>query len=129
MAVQERNGEMVQLLSADFLRNKLPLYLHDGVLAGQADIAVNDQGATATTIIPDQATIDVKQLLRFEAIVKPSTGSADTVEGSVAVSGSVSLYSSGVNILTLAVAASGAVTLQRTGGALTYDVRLRLEWI
>jgi hypothetical protein len=68
--------------------------------------------------------------LYFRAVIKPSTGSATTeAAGPILPGGSSSLYISGANTLVLAISAGGAVTVQRTGGTLTYDVALDMLWL
>ena len=42
---------------------------------------------------------------------------------------SQNLYNVGGETLTLAVAANGSVTIQRTAGTLTYSVQLDLIWL
>jgi len=54
-----------------------------------------------------------------------TAGGATTVDNGAAVN----LYNDGVDTLTLAVAADGSVTLQRTAGAATFDVSLWLVWV
>lgn len=91
---------------------------------------------TARTIIPDGAG-DVVIALCFQGIIKPSTGAVAYTSNfgsgiTLAPGGSTALYNTGGNTLTLAVAANGSVTVQRTadaGSSLTYKVALWLVWM
>jgi hypothetical protein len=91
---------------------------------------------TARTIIA-HGTGDVLYLLDGFSAVRASDGnvafkySISGGVGTLAPGGSAALYSAGggANVLTLAVAADGSVTVQRTAGALTYKVALFLLWL
>lgn len=84
---------------------------------------------TAITVIPNAAG-DVTELLTCMYAVAEVTGT-DTGGGvvSLAPSESYNICSDATNILTLAVAADGSVTVQRTAGTDTYKVSLWMTWI
>lgn len=90
--------------------------------------SVSDVDDTAQELVAD-GTGDVADLLTYRAIVKPSTGTAVAVSGEIAPGNSANLYDVGSDVLTLAVAADGSVTVQRGGGTLTYNARLTLDWL
>ena len=84
---------------------------------------------TARTVIPNGAG-DVVYTSHWTYVVR--TSGADVAAddtGQVPPGNSVSLWDNAGNVLTLAVAADGSVTVQRTGGALTYKVGLWGLWI
>lgn len=128
MAIQERNDELVDILSADFVRNKLPSFVY-GQIGGRADYSLDNVAGTAISLIPDAAAYDVKQFLYYRAVVVTSSAVRFTVEGNVGTNATSDLYNSGSDILRLTVASSGAVSIARAGGTLTYDLQLHLEWI
>ena len=84
---------------------------------------------TLVTVIPN-ATGDVTAFLGFFSSTKASDTSVQTLTATLNISGTATVYTAGggTNVCTLAVAADGSVTLQRTAGALTYDVYLYLMW-
>lgn len=84
---------------------------------------------TALTVIPN-ATGDVTELLTCMYTVAEVTGT--DVGGGVAVLApgeSTVVCSDATNTLTLAVAADGSVTVQRTAGTDTFKVSLLMNWI
>ncbi len=84
---------------------------------------------TARTIIPD-GTGDVLYVLTALYVVRASDGTVAAGSGNSIIPGtSANIYSAGANTLALAVAANGSVTVQRTGGSLTYKVGLWLLWL
>ena len=84
-------------------------------------------GAAAQTIIPNAAG-DVVYRLSISYVVRASD--TTTFSGSIGINnGANANIDPGAGTLTLAVAATGAATIQRTGGALTYKVALWLLWI
>ena len=85
-------------------------------------------GAAAITVIPDIIG-DVAALLTIIYAGSESAGGVAGGTATVVPTGSVVLYNDGVDVLTLAVAANGTVTLQRTAGAATFDVSLNMVWI
>ena len=100
-----------------------------GMIVGQAyDVAKDDVAGTAVVIEPD-GTNDVTGVLAFMGVVKASDGSIDAGFSYVTPGATISLYDSGGNTLVLSAASTGAITMQRTAGALTYDVALRAVWI
>jgi len=83
---------------------------------------------TAITVIPDSIG-DVVAILTVIYAVSESAGGVSGGTATVVPTGSVDLYDDGVDVLTLAVAANGTVTLQRTAGAATFNVSLNMVWI
>jgi hypothetical protein len=87
---------------------------------------------TARSVVPD-GTGDVLYLLGGMGVTRASSGATAATSflgaSAVAPGGSQVLYSSGGDICALQVAANGAITVQRTGGALTYKVALWLLWL
>jgi len=82
----------------------------------------------AVEIIANGAT-DVTAGLYAIVLVKPSTGAVDYGATYCANNSSVELFNDGTDVLTLAVAADGSATLQRTvGSSLTFDVTLEAIW-
>lgn len=86
-------------------------------------------GAAAQTIIPNGAG-DVSYILGGYYVMRASdtTTRAAPLPGTLTPGNSADI-DPGAGVLTLAVAADGSVTIQRTGGALTYKVAFWLLWI
>lgn len=84
---------------------------------------------TPTVVIPDGAN-DVTAVATFIYAVHAVTG-GDNAGGSVTLETNDSsiLYNDGTDALTLAISAAGAVTLQRTAGADTFNVSLQGVWL
>ena len=83
----------------------------------------------AVELVAD-GTYDVTVILGFHLAVETSGGDSDVGFGSVKNDDSGPLWDDGgTNVLTLAVSAAGAVTVQRTAGALTYNVSGIIFWI
>lgn len=84
---------------------------------------------TAVTIIAD-GDEDVTAILAAVVVVKASDGNTDAGFTFCRNDDSVELYNDGTDVLTLAVAADGSATLQRTAGSsLTFDVLMDAIWI
>jgi len=82
----------------------------------------------AVEIIANGST-DVTAGLYAMVLVKPSTGAVDYGSTYCANNSSSELFNDGTDVLTLAVAADGSATLQRTSGStLTFDVTLEAIW-
>jgi len=88
----------------------------------------NDVAGVAVTIITN-ATGDVTVGLQAMYFVSESGGGTSGGMATVPNGGSADLYDDGTDVLTLAVAADGSTTLQRTAGATTFDVSLWLVWV
>lgn len=89
---------------------------------------------TARTLIPNgtgDVLYGVMPIWAVRASDGTTQGGAYSTGGTalVAPGGTLNIYSSGANIVQLQVAANGSVTVQRTGGALTYKVSLLLHWL
>ena len=82
---------------------------------------------TLRTIIPNGPG-DVVYSLRIMFVLRTSGGGQANNTTGLIPTASFDLWNSGSDILTLSVAANGAVTIQRTGGTLTYRVGLWLLW-
>ena len=91
-------------------------------------IGANNVAGDAVTIIADGAG-DVANGLYARVLVTPSAGAQDYGLPYCANNSSTELYNDGTDVLTLAAAADGSVTLQRTSGTtLTFDVLLDCFW-
>lgn len=82
--------------------------------------------AGAVTIV---AVGNVTAILTATYAVDESGGGTSGGTATLTLAGSVNIYNDGVDILTLAVGAGGDVTLQRTAGAATFDVRVLTVWV
>ena len=83
----------------------------------------------AIELIADGAT-DVTTILQAQVVVKPSAGAADGGVIYIRNNDSAELFNDdGTNILTLTCNADGSLEVQRTAGALTYDVLLECLWL
>ena len=96
--------------------------------SGHTGINLYAIAAGAITVIPDSIG-DVAAILTIIYAVSESAGGVSGGTATVVPAGSVVLYNDGTDVLTLAVAANGAVTLQRTAGAATFDVSINMVWI
>jgi len=91
-------------------------------------IAADDVDGNVTTIIAN-GTGDVTAILAAMAVVVASDGNTDGGPIYVKNNDSWVLYTDGTDTLTLAIAADGSATLQRTAGStLTFDVVLSAIW-
>jgi hypothetical protein len=101
-------------------------------IAGFLKYEFDGLDGTARTLIPDGAG-DVLYGLCFFGSVRSSGGTISMTNNlggtALAPSGSTNIYSAGSDTVALAVAANGSVTVQRTGGSLTYKVNLFLMWL
>jgi len=91
------------------------------------DVTVEDVDAEEVVLVRDSA-YDVTGILFVMAAIKASNGEVDAGVSYVENDDSVDLWDDGTNVLTLAVAANGQATLQRTAGSLTFDVTLGMVW-
>lgn len=104
-----------------------------GAIGGFMYYEYDGVDGTARTVIPN-ATGDVTLSLQGMWVVRTSGGSNGggviTTAGAGLLPGAnLSLWTSGSDVLQLQIAANGAVTVQRTGGTLTYKVALWLLWM
>jgi len=90
----------------------------------------NGVDGTARTVIPNGAG-DVLYQLIAQYVVRDSGGGVKFSSTHVGLTpgNSTNIYDDGVDICTLAVAADGSVTVQRTAGAATFKVALWLLWL
>ncbi len=89
----------------------------------------NGVDGTARTAIPN-GTGDVTAIIRtMYAVVEVTGGGTSSGEVGLTPGANSNIYTDGVDTLTLAVAANGAVTVQRTAGADTFKVALWMCWI
>ncbi len=73
---------------------------------------------------------DVTSILHAQATIKPSAGLAEAGPFFIRNNDSWDLYNDGgTNVLTLTCNADGSLEVQRTAGALTYDIVLNAIWI
>lgn len=102
---------------------------HIGAQGGYGGfIALNNVAGVAMPVVPNGAR-DVAVLLTVLYAVSESAGGTSGGSATVLNNSSVVLYTDGVDTLTLAVAADGSVTLQRTAGAATFDVSMWMAWL
>jgi len=128
MALQQRNSEMVSVLSADFLLNKFPLTLY-GAFSGFARLEVQLPGTTAVMLISDNDTYDVKVALKYEALVAVDGGGYDYTTGELTPAATTAtLYTASAGTVILACSALGVVTIYATGTA-TGRVQIEMMWI
>lgn len=131
MAVQVRNSEMIDLLSADFLRNKIPAAIY-GSAAGFTVVECADLGSTQQELIPNDDSFDVKRVLWFTALVASSAGGEfgeDTKTSILRPGQSTDIFYDGQNACQLRVEDDGSVVAYRSAGTATFDVVLMLLWI
>lgn len=105
------------------------LHAHDGT-GGMLFVTKTAVGATPVVIIPD-GTGDVVAAAFISVVVRPSTGTpqASSPAGALLPGGSVQIFNSGANIVTCDIAANGQMTVQRTGGILTYTIAIKVLWL
>jgi hypothetical protein len=128
MSIQKRNDEQVNLLEADFVRRKLPIFVY-GNAGGFAEFELQGITNPQSVLIPD-GVYDVKSLLTYRAITKDEvSGTTQANAGSVAPGANADVFSSGGSVCNLRVTAAGIVEILRTGGSNTFTCRLRLDWI
>ena len=125
MATQIRNNEMVDVLSADFLRNTMPLVIHNGV-GGFYEHAFM-LGGTALTLVSSSSPYVVTEVLYYVAVVAGNTVAATT--GTIEPDSSAEIFSDADAVIELRVTAAGAIEIERTAGTVTLNVKLRLDWI
>lgn len=97
-------------------------------IGGILNYAATGLDGVLVTIVPNGAG-DVTAILQFDGVVSESAGGVSNPAGNLTPGNTVNIYDDGVDVLTLAVTALGAVTIQRPAGAATFDVNLGLRWI
>lgn len=131
MAVQVRNSEMIDLLSADFSRNKIPQTIY-GSEAGFAIVECVDLGSTSQELIPNDDSFDVKRVLWFTALVASSAGGefGEDYKSSILRPGqAIDIFYDGQNACQLRVDDNGSVIAYRSAGTATFNVILQMMWI
>lgn len=104
------------------------MHAHDGT-GGFMFVTKTGITGTAQTIIPN-GTGDVVYQLLADIAWRDSAGNSGSVTRALAPGGSNYIVDDGgSNVLTLAVAANGAVTVQRTAGSRTYTVSMIMTWL
>lgn len=127
MAIQERNQEMVELLSADFVRNQAPGSIVADV-GGWRIVARANIGATAVVLLPDGAN-DALYRVRASFVIRLSSGAASSGAVDVANSGNANVYDSGGETYNLRVNADGSVDVRRTAGSTTARIIVEMIWL
>lgn len=127
MAVQKRNDELVDILSADFLRKRYPLTATDR-FGGMIEMTVEMDNSTTITII-DTNIFDPVDLLHYSTDVAADSGDSRSIMGMLAQGESINLFDVSGETVQLRLTSGGAVELQRTAGTLTYAIVLRLRWL
>jgi len=87
----------------------------------------DDVDDNAQTVIPN-GTGDVGAMLWCAYIANEVGGGVDGGTATVTPGNTADLYDDGTDVLTLAVAADGSVTISRTAGAASFDVMLWMVW-
>jgi len=96
---------------------------------GEHGIRGFDAVAGAQTVISNGAG-DVLYILRVSWVIRDSAGNTNDGVTSLTPGNSANLYDDGgTNTCTIAVAANGSVTVQRTAGARTYKIMLDMIWL
>lgn len=90
-----------------------------------AETGVN---GSVTTVFP-AGTVTAAAFVSVVVVPSSGTPQAMTPAAAITLGASVIIFFSGANEVTLQVTAGGAITVQRTGGALTYTVALKALWI
>jgi len=106
------------------------IYAHTsrgGGTGGWKHFAVDAVAGVAVTLIPDDED-DVVTGIAFLYSGRTSGGVGFSGAATCANGATVNLYNVAGNTFVLAVAANGSMTVQRTGGALTYSVGLLGVW-
>lgn len=128
MAIQERNQELVNLLSADFLRNKLPFAVA-GTVGHYAELEFSGIDSTTPQLLVPNGPGDVTALIYFTIIVKEAGGGSAAAQG--AIPGTVltieNIYNIGGNSLLLYSLGDGSIAVVPVVG--TYDLSISLRWI
>lgn len=127
MAIQKRNDELVDILSSDFLRKRLPLAVITQY-GGMINMTLELLDGT-TVVIVDLNLFDAVGLLHYSADVSAPTGDSRSVAGMIGQNESINLFDVSGDTVQLRVTVSGQVELQRTAGTETYNIALRLHWI
>lgn len=128
MALQVRNAELVNLLSADFQRNKYPL-VATGDFSGMYDSEIQLFDGTTITLL-DSSEIEPIDLLRYDADVSANTATARSTSGVLLHGESVNIFDVSGDTVQLRLTAGGSVEVQRTAGSISYYIiQLRLRWI
>jgi hypothetical protein len=105
------------------------LHLHDGTMGGMYVSKTGIVGS-AVTIIPNGAGDVVRGIKIIGTAYETVTPSAYQVDKWITPGGSTTIDSvPGGQTLTLACAADGSVTVQRTAGTATWSVGLQLVWL
>lgn len=127
MAIQERNQEMVELLSADFVRNQAPGSILADV-GGWRVVSRADIGATAVVLLPDGAN-NVLYRLRANYVLRLSSGAVGGGAADVNNNANANIYDSGGETYNLRVNADGSVDIRRTAGSTTARMIAELIWL
>lgn len=128
MAIQKRNDELVNLLSADFLRKQYPLTATDGRFGGMIEMTIELENSTTITII-DADLFDPVDILHYDIDVAADSGISKSTFGTLAQNESINLFDVSGETVQLRMTADGDVELQRTAGTLSYAIVLRLRWM
>ena len=92
------------------------------------NFTVEDIDDEAVVIVRDGA-YDVTAILALMVALTASDGSTDAGFVYCENDNSVTVFDDGTDVLTLAVAANGQATLQRTAGTMTFDITFHAVWI
>lgn len=86
-------------------------------------------GPVAGVVVTILGAGAVTAAIQYHAVITTSGGGIEVLDGRLDLNNTVDIYSVAGDILTLEVTAAGAITLARTGGALTYTVAMILTRI
>lgn len=127
MAVNKRNDELVDMLTADFLRNKMPIVCY-GTVGGFWDGDLSISSDTTITLLGGGTDYSVVRGIRFWSITYGAAGFTVT-DNTVVPSALTELHNDGTNVVEIRVTAAGAIEVQRTAGTATIAVKMRIEWL
>jgi hypothetical protein len=99
-----------------------------GLVGGSLIWDYNGLDGTNRTVKPHDVE-DVVSLVLFHYIIQPSAGAAVSATTTLTPNTNTTLYNVGADVVTIYCNTNGSVTVQRTGGTLTYKVILQLLWL
>lgn len=134
VAVNQRNSELVGMLSADFVRNRLPVAIVGRRVTAIMDTEIDFGGDVVTIVVGEpvgSATIQQPTLLSYRAIVSNDNSQEGYVSTGVLLPGeSANIFDVGGDTVEIRLTSPDqAVEVERTGGGASYRGLLRMEWL